>query len=91
MCIRDRYRIIRLYPLVDTLWVFHRLVQQVPAGSLSNKVTQLVRFSPATVERAAGISITGEWFVVKSQRRRRIEESTDERILGSGASLESVF
>jgi putative transposase len=38
-----------------------------------------------------GGSGSAEWFAVKSQRRRRIEESTDERILGSGAFVERVL
>ena len=33
----------------------------------------------------------GEWFAVKSNRRRRIGESTDERILGSGTFVDRVL
>jgi putative transposase len=42
-------------------------------------------------ELVGGSGSVGEWFAVKSQRRRRIEESTDERILGSGAFVERVL
>jgi putative transposase len=42
-------------------------------------------------ELVGGSGSVGEWFAVKSQRRRRTEESTDERILGSGAFVERVL
>jgi putative transposase len=42
-------------------------------------------------ELVGGSGSAAEWFAVKSQRRHRIEESTDERILGSGAFVERVL
>ena len=42
-------------------------------------------------ELVGGSGSVGESFAVKSQRRRRTEESTDERILSSGAFVERVL
>ena len=42
-------------------------------------------------ELVGGSGSAAEWFAVKSQRQRRIGESTDERILGSGAFVERVL